>query len=312
MVAFAGMASSPSAAPVTGEPNGDWVDPGAWRTIDWREHQRWVTVEERPVNVIDVGEGPAIVFVHGWDGSWQNWLENIPFFARGHRVIALDLPGFGHSPTPREPISITGYARIVDGLLEALGVDSATVVGNSMGGFIAAETALRHADRVTRLVLVSAAGLAIENQRRQPDLTLLRILGYGGIWMATRSEAFARRPRLRAIALGVVTPRPLAIPADFAFEQLQGQGKKGHLAAFEAMLAYSFRKRLPEIGCPTLIVWGDRDRLVPVSDADEFARLIPNSRKIVYEGWGHCAMFEVPERFNADVAAFAHEAALSA
>ena len=95
------------------------------------------TVNGSPVNVVDLGEGPALVFVHGLSGSWPNWLEQLPVFAggtdgigeppsvspgRGHRVIALDLPGFGRSPMPPEPISISGYARTLDALLEALGV----------------------------------------------------------------------------------------------------------------------------------------------------------------------------------------------
>src|SRR5262249_32855791 len=69
-----------------------------WLDVDWREHQRWIDVAGAPVNVIDIGEGPAIVFIHGLSGAWVNWLENIPHFAREHRVIAMDLPGFGHSP----------------------------------------------------------------------------------------------------------------------------------------------------------------------------------------------------------------------
>ena len=89
-----------------------------------------------------------LVFVHGLSGTWQNWLLNIPAFMDSHRVIALDLPGFGESPMPREKISIQGYARILDGLLEQLGVESAAVVGNSMGGFVAAELALSFSTRV--------------------------------------------------------------------------------------------------------------------------------------------------------------------
>ena len=77
-----------------------------WMDIDWREHLRWVRVDGRSVNVVDIGSGPVIVFLHGLAGCWQNWLENIPEFARDHRVIALDLPGFGASPMPDESISM--------------------------------------------------------------------------------------------------------------------------------------------------------------------------------------------------------------
>src|SRR5205085_6447300 len=71
-----------------------------WLDVDWREHQRWVTIDGRRVNVIELGSGPPVVFIHGLSGSWQNWLEQLPVFARGHRVITFDLPGFGASQMP--------------------------------------------------------------------------------------------------------------------------------------------------------------------------------------------------------------------
>src|SRR6478672_7523281 len=150
----------------------------AWIDVDWREHQRWVQIEGRPLNVIDVGprdtaEDP-IVFIHGLAGSWQNWLENIPHFARDRRVIALDLPGFGHSPMPAEKISIDGYGRTVEALLDEIGAEGAEIVGNSMGGFIGAEVAIQFPERVKRLVLVSAAGLSIEKQRNDHALAVMR------------------------------------------------------------------------------------------------------------------------------------------
>src|SRR5918911_1665544 len=67
----------------------------AWLDVDWREHQRWVRVEDRWANVVEMGSGSPVVLVHGLGGNWQNWLENIPVIAREHRVVAMDLPGFG-------------------------------------------------------------------------------------------------------------------------------------------------------------------------------------------------------------------------
>src|SRR5919112_997938 len=149
------------------------TDPGAygptgrsaWMDLDWREHQRFVEVDGRWVNVVELGaDGDPgrlpVVCVHGLSGSWQNWLEN--------------LPGFGESQMPREKISIAGYARFVDALLEQLGVGPAIVVGNSMGGFIGAELAIRFPARVERLVLVAAAGLTVEYLRNERVLGALR------------------------------------------------------------------------------------------------------------------------------------------
>lgn len=280
-----------------------------WMDVDWRSHQRWVEVAGRPVNVIDIGPGadagPArgtIVWVHGLSGSWQNWLENLPVLAAdGWRCIAMDLPGFGQSPMPAQRISISGYAAVVDELLRALGVTRAVVVGNSMGGFIGTEIALRYGGTwVDRLVLVSAAGLTIESQRNLYHLARVtgRVAAMGAGWLASRSDAVVRRPGLRKRLLAIVAAHPGRLPAPLAAEQLRGSGKPGFIDAMDALTSYPIRDRLPEINAPTLIVWGEKDPLVPVRDAWEFGRLIPGSRVVVYEDTGHVAMLERPAAFN--------------
>ncbi len=128
---------SPPATPSAYGPQGR----SPWMDVDWRAHQHWTIINDSPVNVVELGEGPPLLFVHGLSGSWPNWLEQLPVFARTHRVIALDLPGFGRSPMPTGDISISAYARTLDALLDALDVDAVAAVGNSMGGFVSAELA---------------------------------------------------------------------------------------------------------------------------------------------------------------------------
>jgi pimeloyl-ACP methyl ester carboxylesterase len=282
-----------------------------WLDVDWRAHQRWVTIHGRRANVIELGSGPPIVFIHGLSGSWQNWLEQVPVFAREHRVITFDLPGFGSSEMPTEKISIAGYGRWVDALLTEIGVDAAAVVGNSMGGFIGAELAIQFPARVERLVLISAAGLTIENQIPSPVLVALRTLdnrlaAYTG-WLASRSETLTRRPRSRELIFGIVAHRAGKLPAPLVAEQIRGSGKPGFVPALDALTKYPIRDRLGEIACPTLIVWGTEDKLVPPRDAAEFERLIPNARKVVWPETGHVAMLERPDAFNRLLAAFLAE-----
>src|SRR6476620_6877699 len=182
-----------------------------WLEIDWREHQRWLEIEGRQVNLIDIGprdtDEDPIIFIHGLAGCWQNWLENIPYFARDRRVIAIDLPGFGHSEMPAEKISISGYGRTVEAILDELGAEGAEIVGNSMGGFIGAEVAIQFPERVKRLVLVSAAGLSIEKQRNDHALAVMRraenVLTFYSGWFAARSETLARRPRMRRVMMNM-------------------------------------------------------------------------------------------------------------
>jgi len=276
-----------------------------WLDIDWRALQRWVIVDGRPINTIELGEaaGQPILFVHGLSGSWPNWLEQLPVLARNHRVLALDLPGFGHSPMPAEPISIAGYARVLDHLLDELAIDAAAVVGNSMGGFIGAELAIAFPQRVERLVLVSAAGVSTYHdprvRRAMPTLRLLEgALTAAAIRAAGRADTLALRPRLRQAAMRMVVAHAELLPATLVAEQMRGAGTPGFMAAFASILDYDVRERLPEIACPTLIVWGDSDRLISVRDADVFAELIPNSRKVIFADTGHMSMLERPAAFN--------------
>jgi pimeloyl-ACP methyl ester carboxylesterase len=299
------MASTAPAATTTlADPGTYGSDASApWLKVDWREHQRWVTVQGRPVNTIQLGEGPALVFVHGLSGSWQNWLEQLPVFAAERRVIALDLPGFGHSPMPREEISISGYARLLDSLLGELGIDAAAVVGNSMGGFIAAELAITVPQRVERLVLVSAAGISTHNDPRTgralPSLHRAeRITAMTAAWVASRSDAVTRRRRLRQALMWAVVRHPTQIGSALAAEQVRGAGKPGFMPALQAIYDYDIRERLPEIACPTWIAWGANDMLVRVKDARVFEELIPDARLTVFPDTGHVAMLERPAAFN--------------
>jgi pimeloyl-ACP methyl ester carboxylesterase len=285
-----------------------------WTEVDWTAHQRWVQVAGRPVNVVDVGSGPPVVLIHGHSGAWQNWLEQIPVFSRRHRVIAMDLPGFGASPMPRDPITISGYARIVDELLDVLGVSAAGVVGNSMGGFVGLEMAISSPERVERLVLVSAAGVA-ERYIGVPlgvlDRWSERVLGRAGRWATpepSRTARMARRRRLRRLGFTLLSPHPERIDPRLFYENVMASGPKPAAPRAAAEIArYDVRDRLGQIACPTLVIWGDRDRIVPPSSADEFVRLIPNARKVIFEDCGHVPMIEQPERFNRLVEDFLDE-----
>ena len=289
----------PSAASRADQGYGVTAEPD-WRDTQWRDHLHWAEIEGTRMNYVDIGsgEGPPIVFVHGLSGTWQNWLENLPYFAQKRRCIAMDLPGFGFSEMPREKISISGYARQVDALCEQLDLGRCVVVGNSMGGFVTAEMEIRYPERVTRAALVAAAGISITNLRRRPLLTGARMIAAFGATSAAQSRFLATRPNLRWLFTNFVFRHPTRLAPDLVYEQVRGAGRPGFVAALDALTSYDFRDRLPEIKCPTLIVWGEHDMLVPVEDAEEFERLIPESRTIILEDTGHVPMLERPVKFN--------------
>jgi pimeloyl-ACP methyl ester carboxylesterase len=282
------------------------ADDSAWMDVDWPSIIRRLTIDGREVNVVDSGgDKPPILWVHGLGGRWQNWLLNLPAFMRDHRVIAPDLPGFGESEMPRGEISIGRYARTLDRICDELGVDAAVVVGNSMGGFVGAEMGINFSTRVERLVLVSAAGLSIEYQRREPLLTFARLWAVTTTRASARTDLVVKRPRLRRAALQTVVRYPERLSAPLAWELAESAGRPGFVPALEALMDYSIRDLLERIEAPTLIVWGENDMLVPVGDAARFERLIgPNAHKVIFEDTGHLAMLERPSRFNALLADF--------
>jgi pimeloyl-ACP methyl ester carboxylesterase len=283
-------------------------DDQSWMSIDWPSMTRKVRVFDRDVNVVDMGgSGPPLLFIHGLGGAWQNWLLNMPAFADTHRVVALDLPGFGASdmPADEDDLSIRGFAKAVDAVCTELEIDCPIVVGNSMGGFAGAELAISYPTRVKQLVLVSAAGISTEHLRREP------LVAFARLWVATTSrtatlaDPVVRRSRLRRLFLQTVVLHPEKLSLPLTAELVQGAGKPGFVSALGALIGYSFRDRLPQIEVPVLIVWGRQDLLVPVGDAERFERLIgPNAQKVIFEDTGHLAMLERPGRFNELLAGF--------
>jgi pimeloyl-ACP methyl ester carboxylesterase len=270
-----------------------------WLDVDWQEHLHSVTVHGSRVNYVEMGEGPPVVFIHGLSGCWQNWLENIPHLARRHRVIAMDLAGFGESELPQEEISIPGYGRFVDAFLGEIGIERAALVGNSMGGFIAAEAAISHPSRVEKLVLVSAAGLIRTGNRRQALLEYAaRLFHPATAAVLARREYLVKRPKLRRRILYGIVRYPGRIAPELVYEVASGAGKPGFFDALTAIANYDFRDRLPAISVPTLILWGRNDWIVPVAGAYEYERLIPGARRVIFEDTGHLPMLERPARFN--------------
>jgi pimeloyl-ACP methyl ester carboxylesterase len=313
LLASSALPGSPLKAGRAGDDYGAHAQPD-WREVDWRPHLRQLDIDGTKLNLVDYGEGSPdlhpVVFVHGLGGCWQNWLENVPrIAAEGRRAIAVDLPGFGFSEMPRDEISISAYGRAVNAVCDELDLGQVVLVGNSMGGFTAAETAIQFPERVERMVLNSAAGLTTTDLYHGPILAGARIVAALGTWAATSSEKVVVRKRLRWPIFYSFIRYPDRIPTDLLYEISRGSGRPAFLPALKAIFGYDFRDRLPEVRCPTLVVWGEDDMLVPKRDADWYVDLIPDARKIVLEDTGHSAMIERPPTFNDLMAEFIAEVA---
>jgi pimeloyl-ACP methyl ester carboxylesterase len=303
----------PEATPPDGpDPYGD-PEP-EWLGIDWRRHLRQVEVdtsmlEPHPgsptdpaitkVNYAELGDGPPLLLIHGLGGSWPNWLENIPHLARSHRVIALDLPGFGDSPMPGWEITIQSYGALVNAFCAALGIGPVPLVGNSMGGFIAAEVTVSEPTSVQKLVLVSAAGVSHARMARAPAETVGRMARAAAPLALRYRERALRRPKLRNRMVRQLFFRPAELPRELIWEIVQGgMHAPGLVAAIGGLAGYDILDRLEDVEVPTLIVWGRNDHVVPPNDAIGYGRRLRNSRTVIFDKTGHLPMAERPVRFN--------------
>ena len=295
---FAGPGRRPDPTPSAGPDPYGCPDP-EWLSVDWREHLRGADVGGAQVNYAEMGEGPPILFVHGLSGSWQNWLEQLPHFARNHRVIALDLPGFGASPMPPWEISISAYGRLLDDFSNMLGIERATLVGNSMGGFISAEASIAQPDWVDRVVLVSAAGITHARMRKEPAEVVARLAAAPAPLLFRFQDRSLRRPGLRYAAFKGIFHAPHHMRPELLWEQYHAAvGAPGMVDAVRGLAGYDFTDRLRQVDDPTLIVWGRNDRVVPPKDAAGYAGYLNVSRTAIFDRTGHCAMLERPVRFN--------------
>jgi pimeloyl-ACP methyl ester carboxylesterase len=278
-----------------GHPDPEWLE------IEWRAHLHQAEIEGARINYVELGSGSGmpIVFVHGLSGSWQNWLENIPHFAREHRVLALDLPGFGHSPMPEWEISIESYGRLLHDFCEAMGVRDCAAVGNSMGGFVCAEAAIASPGRFQKLVLVSAAGISHARMRRQPAEMAGRFAVASSPLVLRFQERGLMRPKLRYWAFRMLFEAPHKVRPELLWEIFHsGAGKPGFLPAIRGLVGYDILDRLEEVEIPTLIVWGRNDRIVPAADALGYGQRLRSSRTVILDRTGHLPMAERPVRFN--------------
>src|SRR4051812_14636253 len=172
-----------------------------WRSHAWDDLGRTVDVGPDRIAYVDLGQGgPPVLLLHGLGGNWTAWLETLPALASQRRVIAVDLPGFGGSAPGSDGISIPGYARTIERFCDRLELDELVVAGSSLGGWVAAELALRAPERVKGLVLIDAAGIVPTRAERLKSVTMMRGAELGAPLAPRFRAALASRPGLRKLA----------------------------------------------------------------------------------------------------------------
>ncbi len=255
------------------------------------------------------GRGPAILLVHGIAGTSSTWLAPMKRLAPAHRVLAPDLLGHGASDKPMGDYSLGAHASFLRDLLASLEIPSATVIGHSLGGGIAMQLAYQHPEVCERLVLVSSGGLGRDVS------PLLRLLSLPGaelvLPLLVPSFVRERGNALQAwlSAQGVSAPRLAEMWQ--AYTSLgDAESRRAFVRELRSVVDHggqvvSAMDRLYlSAARPVLIVWGDRDPMIPVEHARAAHEAMPGSRLEVFEGAGHFPHAERPERFAAVVSDF--------
>ena len=249
------------------------------------------------------GEGSALVLIHGITATSRTWREVLPRLAEHHTVLAPDLLGHGESAKPRGDYSLGAYASGVRDLMIALGIDKATVIGHSLGGGVAMQLAYQFPDRLERLVLVSSGGLgrevhlmlrlaALPGAEFVLPLIVAQPLRDAGEFVAGALGKLGLRagPDLEEIALG------FASLGDTEARQAFVHTARSIIDIGGQRVSASDRLYLAE-EVPSLLVWGERDRIIPVEHGREAHELMPGSRLEVFPGTGHFPHRGDPQRF---------------
>ncbi|HEU4593549.1 MAG TPA: alpha/beta fold hydrolase [Pyrinomonadaceae bacterium] len=244
----------------------------------------------------EAGSGPVVVLLHGLGGNTANWAFNVPALAQKFRVVVPDQIGFGRSDKPFINYRVGTYVDFLDKFLSELKIERASLVGNSMGGWVAASYALKHPARVERLVLVDAAGFA---PPKEFDLGAL-----SGLNPSTRDA-------MRQLSALVFYDKAL-FGSDAAVDvMLAARIGAGDGYTIERLVQSIHRAedmldgRLAAIKQPTLLIWGREDGLTPLArEGEKFKQGIPHAQLQVFEQCGHVPQVEKAAEFNAAVLKF--------
>jgi pimeloyl-ACP methyl ester carboxylesterase len=231
--------------------------------------------------------------VHGFGGAAWNFDELAPLLP-GRRLLIPDLPGHGGS-APLPAPSLAAFADVLGDVLDAEGIEQADVFGHSLGGVVALRLAARRPERVRRLILAAAAGISSATRTGALTLALVGLLEPGRI-AGRRADRIARSPRLRRLVFGSFE---VSNPDAFSERAVHGflRGPTMHTDALGAGLALGAddpRRDLDRVTCPVLVLWGGRDRQVPVEDGYEYARRLRAPLRVIAD-CGHLLIGERPD-----------------
>lgn len=264
----------------------------------------FASVEGARVRFVDVGSGPPVVLVHGFASSLNAWDPVIPALAKEHRVLALDLKGFGWTDRPEGDYSPAAQAKLVLALLDQRGIAHAAFVGHSWGSSVVLAAALAAPERIERIALYDAF---VYEEQLPLFFTMSRASGVGE---ALFGMFYDERPDER-LTLAFYDPNVVTEPfAEHVDEMVSRPGTKAAaLAAVRGLRYTDVEPRYRGIEKPTLLLWGREDVVTPVAIGERLVRDLPHARLVVYPRCGHFPMIEARSASTTELVSFLAPAA---
>lgn len=253
--------------------------------------QKTIDVEGNTLAYLQAGSGAAVVIVHGVGGHKEDWTAVITALSARHSVYAIDMLGFGGSSRDAEHLGMTSQANAIIALMDHEQIQSADLIGNSVGGWVTATCASHNPDRVNKLVLVDPAGFEAMFQGDPP------------VNLFPNSMEEMEKLLLCVLHSGFAHTREFA---EQAYAGFLASGEKSIVPRLGPGLFQSARLEtiLPSITSPTLVVWGNEDRLFPVALAPYITSLIPGAKSVIIEEASHFPHIDKPDEFIATVQNF--------
>lgn len=264
---------------------------------------RFIEISGMNVHVRSEGAGPTIVLLHGTSASLHTWEGWTTALRANYRVVRVDLPGFGLTgPTPDGRYEIEVYTRFMAALLDKLAITECVLAGNSFGGRVAWETAVAYPDRVSKLVLVDAAGYPNPTAQMPLGFRLARVPVLNRLLGSSLPRSIVEKSLRNVYGdPSKVTPELVDLYFDLA---VRAGNREALVKRFEQAPSGAGEERIRSLSVPTLILWGSLDRLIPPEHGARFQKDIKGSELVTFEGLGHVPHEEDPAKTVAPVLAF--------
>jgi pimeloyl-ACP methyl ester carboxylesterase len=279
----------------------DWNPSLSPQTIQINGHTIFYTVK---------GEGKPLLLIHGYGAGIWVWEKQIEVLAQSYRVYALDLIGHGFSDRPKISYTPEAYIHFLKDFMDGVGIEKATLIGNSMGGGMAWAMAIRYPERVDRLILINCVPPDVLRQVKNESFRMLKaikdipILPY--LVLAARNKNSIRQILLECtLDIRLITPE--IINRQYQLSKIKGTTWALYSTFKHAEEALELKDQLALIHQPTLFVWGDRDLIFPLEVGEKLHQTISGSKFLRVEKSGHIPMWETPDQVNQAILDFLQE-----